>query len=58
MSRITLHQANTITAGAFATGKELNLKPLAVAVLDAGGHFIARQRQHGASTGRLTAQGH
>ena len=53
MSRVTLDQANTIIAGAFAKGKELNSKPLACAVLDSGGHLIAYQRQDGASTGRL-----
>lgn len=50
MTRISLDQANRIVAAAFAKGKELNLKPLSVAVLDAGGHMIAFQRQDGAST--------
>ena len=53
MSRITLEQANAVIAGAFATAREMALKPLGVAVLDAGGHLIAWQRQDGASTGRL-----
>ena len=53
MSRITLDQANTVIAGAFAKARELALKPLGVVVLDAGGHLIAFQRQDGASTGRL-----
>jgi uncharacterized protein GlcG (DUF336 family) len=53
VSRITLDQANIITSGAFAKGKELKLKPLAIAVLDAGSHLIACQRQDGASTGRV-----
>jgi len=53
MTRITLDQANSIVTGAFAKGKELGLKPLGVAVLDAGGHLIAFQRQDGASTLRL-----
>jgi uncharacterized protein GlcG (DUF336 family) len=53
MSRILLDQANAIITAALAKGKELNLKPLSVAVLDAGGHLIAFQRQDGASTGRL-----
>lgn len=51
--RITLEKANTIISGAFARAAELQLKPLAVAVMDAGGHLIAFQRQDGASTGRL-----
>ena len=50
MTRITLDQANTIVAAALAKGRELNLKPLSVAVLDAGGHLIAFQRADGAST--------
>ncbi|HUD90245.1 GlcG/HbpS family heme-binding protein [Sphingobium sp.] len=58
MNRISLGQANSIIAAAFAKGAELALKPLSVAVLDAGGHLIAFQRQDGASFGRLQiAQG-
>jgi uncharacterized protein GlcG (DUF336 family) len=53
MSRITLEQANAAIAGAFDKARELELKPLGVAVLDAGGHLIAYQRQDGASIGRL-----
>ena len=49
MSVIGLDQAATIVAAAFDKGGELNLKPLSVAVLDAGGHLIAFQRQDGAS---------
>lgn len=53
MNRIRLDQANAVITAAFAKGQELNLKPLSVAVLDAGGHLIAFQRQDGASTLRL-----
>lgn len=53
MTRITMDQATTVITGAFAKGKELNLKPLGVVVIDAGGHVIAYQRQDGASTGRF-----
>lgn len=49
MTRITLDEANRIIAGALEKGKELDLKPLSVAVLDAGGHLIALQRSDGAS---------
>jgi uncharacterized protein GlcG (DUF336 family) len=49
MPSITLSQANAIIAAALSKGAELALKPLAVAVLDAGGHLIALQRQDGAS---------
>jgi uncharacterized protein GlcG (DUF336 family) len=49
MNCITLSQANTVITAAFAKGSELDLKPLNVAMLDAGGHLIAFQRQDGAS---------
>jgi uncharacterized protein GlcG (DUF336 family) len=47
--RLSLDQANLIVAGALDRGGALNFKPLTVAVLDAGGHLIAFQRQDGAS---------
>jgi len=50
MSRITLDQANRVIDAAFAKGRELQLKPLSIAVLDSGGHLLAFQRQDGAST--------
>lgn len=50
MSFISLDQANRIVSAAFAEGQRLGLKPLSVAVLDAGGHLLAFQRQDGAST--------
>lgn len=50
MSQITLDQANIIIAAALAHGADHRLAPLAVAVLDPGGHFIALQRQDKAST--------
>ena len=53
MTSITLEKANTITSAAFAKATELGLKPLAVAVVDAGGHLITYQRQDGASIGRM-----
>ena len=50
---ITLDQANAIIAAAFDKGGELGLKPLSVAVLDAGGHVIAFARQDGSSNLRF-----
>ncbi|OYX60022.1 MAG: GlcG protein [Novosphingobium sp. 32-60-15] len=50
MSTITLEQANMIIGAAFNKGRDLGLNPLSVAVLDAGGHLIAFQRQDMAST--------
>jgi uncharacterized protein GlcG (DUF336 family) len=52
MTKVTLEQASVLIAAAFAKGRELGLKPLTIAVLDAGGHVIALQRQDGASTHR------
>ena len=45
MSGITLAQASTIVDVALKKGRELNLKPLVVAVLDAGGHLVAYKRE-------------
>jgi uncharacterized protein GlcG (DUF336 family) len=50
---ITLDQAKTMVAVARDTGRELGLKPLSVAVLDAGGHLLAFEREDGASPGRF-----
>ncbi len=49
MNRISLHQAQAALHAALAKGRELQLKPLCVAVLDAGGHLIALGREDGAS---------
>jgi uncharacterized protein GlcG (DUF336 family) len=49
-AQLTLAHANTMIEAAFAKGQALGLKPLSVAVLDAGGHLIAFQRQDGSST--------
>jgi uncharacterized protein GlcG (DUF336 family) len=50
MSFITVDQANAIIAGTVAKGRELGLKPLTVAVVDAGGALICFQRNDGAPT--------
>lgn len=44
---LTLDQANAIIAGTVAKGRTLGLKPLTVAVVDAGGSLIALQRADG-----------
>jgi uncharacterized protein GlcG (DUF336 family) len=49
MQKLTLDHANRIVAAALAKGRELGLKPLCVAVIDAGGHLVALQREDGAS---------
>ncbi|WP_299818030.1 heme-binding protein [uncultured Roseibium sp.] len=49
MRKLTLSIAETITSAAFEKAAELKLKPLTVAVLDAGGHTIVVKRQDGSS---------
>jgi uncharacterized protein GlcG (DUF336 family) len=49
MTELSLAKANAIIAAALSKAAELQLKPLGVAVLDAGGHLVAFQRQDGAS---------
>jgi len=53
MTRITLDLANKIITGAQAKGAEMKIKPLSVAVVDAGGHLIAFQRADGGSLMRF-----
>ncbi len=53
MTTISLRKARTIVAKALAKGTEAGMKPLAVCVLDAGGHLKAFERQDGASNGRF-----
>lgn len=49
MRKLTLSTAETIISAAQEKAKELNLKPLTIVVLDAGGHAIALKRQDGSS---------
>jgi len=49
MPSLTLAQANKIAEAAFARAREMKVKPLAVAVLDAAGHVKSLQRQDQAS---------
>jgi uncharacterized protein GlcG (DUF336 family) len=42
---IKLAQASTIVDVALQKGRELNLRPLVVAVLDVGGHLVAYKRE-------------
>ncbi len=50
---LTLRKARKIVAATLAKGREMGLRPLSVAVLDAGGHPIAFEREDGASPGRF-----
>jgi uncharacterized protein GlcG (DUF336 family) len=49
MTALTLEKANAIVVDTLGKGAELKLRPLAVAVLDSGGHLVAFQRQDGTS---------
>ena len=50
---LTLDHARTMIAAARAAGRERGLQPLSVAVLDAGGHLLAFEREDGASNMRF-----
>lgn len=55
---VSLRKARTIIRKALEKGREMELKPLSVVVLDAGGHVQAFEREDGASPGRFgIAQG-
>lgn len=50
---ISSDEANIIILGALAKAAEMNLQPLAVTIIDAGGHMKAFIRQDGASNQRF-----
>ena len=50
---MTIDQARAIIAGALAQARAAQLRPIAVIVLDAGGHPVAFEREQGASFGRF-----
>ncbi len=55
---LTLEQAKNIIETTRAKGREMELKPLSVVVLDAGGHVLAFEREDNAAPGRFgIAQG-
>ena len=45
MATISLRKARTIIRKTMEKGREMDLKPLSVVVLDAGGNVIAFERQ-------------
>ena len=53
MQILKLTQASTIIDVALAEGREKHFAPLAVVVLDAGGHLIAFKREDGAGFARF-----
>ncbi|SLN19536.1 GlcG/HbpS family heme-binding protein [Pseudooctadecabacter jejudonensis] len=58
MADISMNKARVMIRKALQKGRELELKPLSVVVLDAGGHVKAFEREDGAAPGRFAiAQG-
>ena len=53
MQPLSLHRAKRIVNQVFAYGKTHQLRPLSVAVVDAGGHLQAFERQDGSPPGRF-----
>jgi len=53
MSELSLPKARAIIRGTLKKGREMELNPLAVVVLDSGGHVKAFEREDGASPGRF-----
>jgi uncharacterized protein GlcG (DUF336 family) len=53
MAILKLTQASAIVDAALAEGRKRHFAPLAVAVLDAGGHLIAFKREDGAGFARF-----
>ena len=51
--QVSLRKARTIIRKSLEKGREMELKPLSVIVLDAGGHILAFEREDGASPGRF-----
>lgn len=53
MAIITLRNARKIISKALDKARDSGMKPLAICVLDAGGHLKAFEREDGASIGRF-----
>ncbi|MEM7717987.1 MAG: heme-binding protein [Pseudomonadota bacterium] len=53
MPEISLSKARSIVRAILKKGREMELKPLSVVVLDTGGHLKAFEREDGASPGRF-----
>ncbi len=53
MAEISLTRARKIIRQTLAKGREMELKPLSVVLLDTGGHVKAFEREDGASPGRF-----
>jgi len=58
MAEVSISKARTIIRKTIAKGRDMELKPLSVVVLDAGGNVKAFEREDGAAPGRFAiAQG-
>lgn len=58
MADVSISKARTIIRKTLSKGREMELKPLSVVVLDAGGNVKAFEREDGAAPGRFAiAQG-
>ena len=53
MATLTLDNASTIVEAALAAGREHDMNPLTVVVLDAGGHYVAVKREDGCGILRI-----
>ena len=53
MADVSLSKTRTILRKTLARGREMELKPLSVVVLDSGGHVKGFEREDGASPGRF-----
>lgn len=53
MAEISLNKARTILRKTLVRGREMELKPLTVVVLDTGGHVKGVEREDGAAPGRF-----
>ena len=53
MAEISISKARSIIRGTLKRGREMELKPLSVVVLDAGGNVKAFEREDDASPGRF-----
>lgn len=50
---LELERARQVVQGALSAGRENNLNPLTVVVLDAGGHLVAMEREDGSGVLRF-----
>lgn len=53
MADVSISKARIIIRKTLAKGRDLDLKPLSIVVLDAGGHVKAFEREDGAAPGRF-----